>query len=441
MTTAQKSRLLGPLMSIAMVVGLIIGAGVFLLPASIAPFGLNMFLGWALTIAGFLSLAFAFSAMATRIDGGPYEFVKQAFGEEAAFLTNWSYLMSNWAGGAAVAVAFAGALAHFSPALAGPGLVAPLSIAAVLVLTAIACTGARSAGWAQVVTTALKIVPLLLVVALAAGVLLSGRGTEPFADTPVTFGNVAGVAAIMAFSLLGFEAAAFAAGKTADARRIVPLATMLGTALTGLAYVLACTAVVMLVPLARLSASTQPFADAVGGSLGAGAGTIVALFVAISAVGALNAMLLISGEIGFDMGRDRSVPAALGRNNRFGMPAIALMVSAAAVILLILMNSSRSLSGLFLFMVLLTTVSSLFLYAVVALAALKQPLRPLGKLVVTIAFLFSLWTFYGAGLEAFLWGLALLVVGWPIRWLSRRLNSSAANPPAAAPAAPPGSSA
>ena len=93
------------------------------------------------------------------------------------------------------------------------------------------------------------------------------------------------------------------------------------------------------------------------------------------------------------------------------------------------------------FMVLLTTVSSLFLYAVVALAALKQPLHGVARLVVAIAFVFALWTFYGAGAEAFLWGLALLIVGWPVRWLSRRFNSSTANAPAVAPGAPPGSSA
>ena len=440
MTNPQESRLLGPVMSIAMVVGLIIGAGVFLLPASIASYGPNMFAGWALTIGGFLCLAFTFALLAGRIDGGPYEYVKQAFGEETAFLTNWSYLVSNWAGGAAVAVAFAGALARVSPMFADPGLIAPLSIAPVVVLAAIACTGARSAGWAQVVTTALKLVPLLLVVILAA-LLLSGGTPEPLADSPVTFGNVASVAAIMAFSLLGFEAAAFAAGKTADARKTVPLATMAGTALTGLLYVLACTAVVMLVPLDRLMVSTQPFADATAGSLGEGAGVLIAMFVAISALGALNCMLMISGEIGFDMGRDRSVPAALGRNNRFGMPATAILSSATAVILLILINSSRALADLFTFMVLLTTVSSLFLYAVVVVAALRQALRPPARAVVAIALLFSLWTFYGAGLEAFLWGLALLAAGWPIRWLSRRLNSSAATPAAAAPAAPPGSSA
>jgi basic amino acid/polyamine antiporter, APA family len=441
MSDAPESRLLGPMMSIAMVVGLIIGAGVFLLPASLAPFGPNMFLGWAVTIAGFLSLAFAFSAFASRVAGGPYEYVKQAYGEEAAFLTNWSYLVSNWAGGAAVAVAFAGALEHVSPILAAPVLVAPLSIAAVVILAAIACTGARSAGWAQIVTTSLKIVPLVLVVVIAAAVLLSGGKAQPLADTPVTAGNVASVAAIMAFSLLGFEAAAYAAAKTANASKTVPLATMAGTFVTGLAYVLACTAVVVLVPLEKLAVSPQPFADAAAGSLGPSAGALIALFVAISALGALNAMLVISGEIGFDMGRDRSAPAALGRNNRFGMPAAAMATSAVAVILLILMNSSRALADLFTFMVLLTTVSSLFLYAVVAAAALKLPLRPAAKAIVAIAFLFALWTFYGAGLEAFLWGLGLLAAGWPIRWASRRFNSSAATPPAGAPAAPPGSSA
>lgn len=436
MARTQQKRLLGPLMSMAMVVGLIIGAGVFLLPASIAPFGPNMFVGWALTIAGFLSLAFAFSVLAARIDGGPYEYVKQAFGEEAAFLTNWSYMMSNWAGGAAVSVAFAGALARVVPAIGDPQWVAPLAIGAVVVLTAIAWTGARSAGWTQLITTVLKIVPLILVVLVAAAVMLSDGQPQPLADSPVTLGNVAQVAAIMAFSLLGFEAAAFAAAKTADARKTVPLATMGGTMLTGVIYVLACTAVVLLVPLARLESSTQPFADAVAGSLGEGAGRLIAAFVAISALGALNAMLVINGEIAFDMGRDRSLPAPIGRNNRFGMPGASLIFSAIACALLIVMNSSRSLSGLFTFMVLLTTVSSLFLYAVVALVALRQPLRSAAKLVVFAAFLFSLWTFYGAGLEAFLWGLALLALGWPIRWLSRRLNAPAARPPAAARAAP-----
>jgi APA family basic amino acid/polyamine antiporter len=441
MSEASRSHLLGPVMSIAMVIGLIIGAGIFLLPASIAPFGVNMFVGWAITIGGFLCLAFAFSALAKRIDGGPYEYVKQSFGEETAFLTNWSYLVSCWAASAALSVAMAGALARTHPALSGPALVAPMAIAAVVLVTAIACTGARSAGQTQVVTTGLKLVPLFLVVFVVAVVLLSGGATQPLADTPLTGGNVASVAALMAFSLLGFEAACFAAAKTADARRIVPLATMAGTAITGLIFLLASTAVVMLVPLEQLTVSTQPFADAISVSLGEGAGTLIAVFVAISAIGCLNANIVITGEIGYDMGRDCSAPGLLGRNNRFGMPAAALAVSSTVSILLIVMNSSRTLAGLFNFMVLLTTVSSLFLYVVVAVAALRQPLGVVARALVALAILFAFWTFYGSGLEAFLWGLALIAIGWPIRLLSRRLNSSAAIPAAAVPASPPGSSA
>ena len=214
MSEASNSPLLGPVMSIAMVIGLIIGAGIFLLPASIASFGVNMFGGWAVTIGGFLCLAFAFSALASRIDGGPYEYVKQAFGEEAAFLTNWSYLVSCWAAGAALSVAMAGALARVHRALSGAALVAPMAIAAVVLVTAIACTGARSAGRTQVVTTVLKLVPLFLVVLVAAAVLLSGGETQPLAETPLSAGSVATVAAIMAFSLLGFEGACFAAANS-----------------------------------------------------------------------------------------------------------------------------------------------------------------------------------------------------------------------------------
>ena len=72
MMGASKPRLLGPLMSVAMVVGLMIGSGVFLLPVTLAPFGANTLIAWAVAIAGALCLAFAFATLAARHDGGPY---------------------------------------------------------------------------------------------------------------------------------------------------------------------------------------------------------------------------------------------------------------------------------------------------------------------------------------------------------------------------------
>lgn len=438
MSDASRSGQLGTVMSIAMVIGLIIGAGIFLLPASIAPFGINMISAWGVTIAGFLALAFAFSVLAVRIKGGPYEYVRQAFGPDAAFLTNWSYLVSCWSASAALAAAMTGALARAVPALGGPTLVAPLSIGAVVLVTAIACTGARSAGKTQVVTVAIKLLPLLLVVATVAVVVGSSGALQPLAPRPLSLEATASAAAIMSFSLLGFEAAAFAAGKTADSRRTVPLATMVGTALTGFLFLAACTAVVLLVPLDRLTTSTQPFADAVGGTLGEGVGTIIALFVAVSAFGALNANVLITGEIGYEMALDRSVPAPMGRNNRFRMPWVALFASAVPTVALILVNASRGLSGLFTFMVLLTTVATLLLYAAVTAAALRQRTSIRAKIIITLALVYALWVIYASGVEALAWGVALLVAGWPIRLLSRRFSAGpvTTQQPVAVPSAP-----
>src|SRR6185503_14177443 len=106
----HRPRLLGPLMSVAMVVGLMIGSGIFLLPATLAPFGANSFIAWGVTIAGTLCLAFVLAILASRYEGGPDAYLKAAFGERAAFLILWSYLASNWSGCAAVAIAAVGAL-------------------------------------------------------------------------------------------------------------------------------------------------------------------------------------------------------------------------------------------------------------------------------------------------------------------------------------------
>src|SRR4029450_10957133 len=107
---------------------------------------------------------------------------------------------------------------------------------------------------------------------------------------------VAGAAALMFFSFLGFEAAALAASRTENSRQIVPFATIAGTFLPAAIYVCVCTAVILLVPFDRLALSGQPFADAIAPAWGDGAARVLAIFVAISALGALNAMTLIDGE-------------------------------------------------------------------------------------------------------------------------------------------------
>ena len=430
----RKPKLLGPWMSMAMVVGYMIGSGIFLLPATLAPYGRNAVLAWAITIFGTLSLALAFARLSAHVRGGPYAYIQRAFGEKAAFLTMWAYLVSNWSAAAAIAVAAAGATARAFPLVGARQWVAPLAIFYMAALVIVALRGARSTGWAQLITTLLKLIPLVAVVGILIFHFATSQPVQPLAQMEVTPGGIAAAGALMFFSLTGFEAATVSADKTIDPERTVPLATLGGAALTGAIYFAAWLAVMLLLGATTAGASPSPFADALAPSWGEAAARVIAVFIAISAIGALNAQTMINGEVGFALGRDGSLPRALVRTNRNAAPSVAIITSAVIASLLVAANSSRSLAGLFAFMILISTVSVLVLYVAGALAALRLPLDRLTKLIVLLGLPYAAWTFYGSGLEACLWGLALLAAGWPVRLISRRFNSRGGSTPAAAPA-------
>lgn len=424
-----------------MVVGTMIGSGIYLLPTTLAPYGPNLVVAFAITIVGTMCLAFAFARLAGRIPGGPFAYVQTAFGETPAFLTLWSYLISQWTGVAAVAVAVAGAIGFVVPAAAsGVGLTI-VALGSILILTLVNLTGARSAGWVQLTATLIKIVPLIAVVLLVATRFGTGEPTEPLAPVPITLAGIMAAAALMLFSLTGFEAATVTANVTEDSTHTVPRATIFGTGFTGFIYLTATVATLMLLPSALAATSSAPFADAISPILGSTAGALVAIIAAISAFGTCNALLLLSAEVGRSIAGANDLPPLFRRANAAGVPVGSLLVGAAVASLLVIASTSDSFVTVYVFIALVSTVASLVLYAVCSAAALK--LRAVGgwTLVGVLALAYSLAMFVGAGLEATLWGLALAAAGLPIRWLSRRFSSRAASSPAAAPAGPPGSSA
>ena len=433
-------RLLGPWMSTAMVMGYMIGSAIFLLPATLAPYGLNALIAWGVTVGGTMCLALALSRLAARNPGGPQAYVEQAFGPTAAYFIMWMYWISVITSTAAIAVAFGGAGVATFAGLIGPAWVVPLSIAAIFVVTAINLRGVHSAGEFQVITTLIKLLPLIAVILVLAFRVGSGRPVEPLAPTPIGGASIATASALILFSLVGFEAATVAAGKTRDPERIVPLATLAGTGATGLLYFLSCTAAMLLLPYAAAPNSTSPFADAISPTVGTGVGRIIAALTAVSAIGALNASVLIQGEVGQQLASAGNLPRVMSRGNARLAPTVSLIVTAVIAALFVSFNASRSFVGLYVFITLISTTASLVLYASGAVAALRLKLSPVTQTLVAIGLIYALWTFYGAGLEASAWALALLVAGWPVRIISRWLNGSTRTEEAA-PAAPPGSAA
>jgi APA family basic amino acid/polyamine antiporter len=443
MNRERDARQLGFWMALALVMGNVIGAGVFLLPQSLAPLGSSAIYGWVLTIAGALCIAWVLARLAGRMHGGPYAYVRAASGDFPAFLVMWAYWISIWTSVPTIAIAAVSYLSSIVPALGTP-LVAPVAaVSAVWLLTLVNVRGARAAGWVQLATTMLKVLPLIAVAVVAA--VLLGGGDQPAAmsEAPVSAGAVATAAALSLFAMLGFESATLPAGKIKDPQRTVPLATLAGTAAVGVIYLAAFGSILVLLPSAQIAGSPAPFADAIVPALGAGAGTAVALFAAISALGAVNGWILCSGEVPLTLAREGVFPRWLAATSGADTPVRAQMLSSLLATLLIASNYSRGLADMFTFLLLITTVATLFLYLGCTLAALRLAMRGqmAGASLVAAAVAglgFAIFAFWGAGGEATLWGVVLLATGFPVYWIMRRGRVRSTPAGEAAPAAPPG---
>jgi len=448
MSDANEGRQLGFWMCLALVVGSVIGSGIFLLPAQLAPYSWNALVGWLATISGALCLAYLFGRLAKALPlaGGPYAYVGEAFGPLPAFVVAWSYWVSLWAGNAAIAIAAVSYLSLFVPALAGlSGIAAVAAIAILWTLTGINCISVRAGGRFQLATVAIKLVPLVVVIIIAAYVIGTGEPTSapPFDSTQINLTSVNAAAALTLWAMLSFEAASVASRNVRDPARTVPRATIIGTFVVGVIYLLVATPVTMFLPQNEVTASNAPFALFVGHYWSSTFGSLIGLFAAISAMGALNGLILVQGEMPLAMARDGTFPKWFSKTAANGVAVRAQLVSTGLATVLVAANFSRSASSLFAFMALLSTAAALILYLACALSAGRLQLQ--GRLggprvvlpIALIASIFSLWTLYGAGQEPLQWGALLLIVGIPVYFAMRLSSLGPILESRAAPAAPP----
>lgn len=441
MQASNEQQTIGIWLTSSIVVGTMIGAGIFLLPISLAPLGMNAVIGWVLSALGAMSIAFALSRLVRAEGGGIQSYIETFFGPTAAFIATWAFWVSCWTAIAATAIATAAALAHIFPAFENPLAIAVGAMVTTAIVQVVNARGVRAAGEFALLTVLIKILPLLAVILVVLVRTGTGQALAPLAPTPVTIDNLATAMTLTLFAMLGFECATAPVGKVRNPTRTIPLALVAGTSFVALLYLLGSTSVSLILSPQATAASTSPFADALVANFGEGAAIFAAATIAVAAFGGANNNLLAAGELGYSMALRGDLPRPLTRTDAGNAPIVSQLLGTALAIALILLNSGKTTAGLFSFVILLSTTSSLVLYLIGTLAALRRDSSVPVRLVIALGIPFSLFAFYGAGLEANLWGLVLLAIGLAIRWLSRRFSSSAATPPAAAPAAPPGSSA
>lgn len=420
----QDEGKLGLWMTLCLAIGGMIGAGIFMLPVALAPFGSNAIVGWLVSSVGALLIAFALARMAgSGKDGGIQSYIEESFGPTIAYLVTWSFWCSVWAANAAVAIAAASAVSSVMPLLANPLVVAMIALGFVTLLTLVNALGARSAGGMAILTVAIKVLPLIAVVVILVMHWSTGQHLQPLAPAPLSVGNIGSTVALTFFAITGFETVLAPVNKVRNPSRTLPIAVMAGTAFVAFIYFFSSTAVLLLLPAPVVASSAAPFADVVGASWGKGAADLAALGMAVSAFGCLNGGILIAGEMAYSMALRGDLPRLFSRTRGLGTPVAGQALSSAIVAVLVGLNTSRTTAGLFTFMILLSTSSVLFLYFFGLLAGMKGRPSVAARGAFILGFIFLGYAFYGSGLEADAWSVVLLGIGVIVRSLMHWLNA------------------
>ena len=270
--TAEANRLSLP-QSTALVMGSIIGVGIFSLPYAIASYGPISLVAMALATIGAVALALMFAVLSRRIpaDGGPYAYSRAAFGNGFGFSQAWLYWITAWAGNAAIAVGWVFYVQQFLNK--GGSTLGSIAIALVglWIPAAINLTGVRNMGVFQLWSTVLKFVPLALMATVGLFFIKAGNFTPWNTSGDTNLSAIGGAMAICLFSYLGVETAAVAAGKVRDPERNVPKSTIYGTLGSAVVYLLSLVAVFGILPAAALASdSNQASYSAAANSIAGG---------------------------------------------------------------------------------------------------------------------------------------------------------------------------
>ena len=409
MSKDREARLLGPWMTLALVVGGVVGSGIFYLPVALAPLGASVPIGWLISGIGVMALAYCASRIVSAEGGGLQAYVEHELGPTAGFLVTWMTWNSSWIGNPAVALATAAALGRIFPGLADH-LVA-VSFLFMLIVTLVNMRGIKAAGELNFVTVLIKILPLVAVVVIAAALGFGGGPLQKIDVPAPSFANIATASALCLWALTGFEFSLAPVGKIRNPERNLSRALVTGMATIAIGYLLATLALSLIIPNATIARSVAPFPDAIGRYGGEGAALLAALAMAVSAFGTLNVALLGSGEMLFSMGLRGDMPRYFVRTNRFNAPYAAQLASAGLGCVLLGLTAAKGTSQLFTFVALFAADAVLYLYSAAAIAAMIKDRKPLTTVACLIGLAFVLFAFYGSGLEAFLLSLGLVVLG------------------------------
>ncbi len=410
----------------ALVVGNMIGSGIFLLPANLAAIGSISLYSWLFTATGAVILALMFANLSLQMPriGGPYAYVKARLGNFLGFQTAYNYWIAVWVGNAAIALVTISYASIFVPILDDSHIASYAAIILVWLLTLTNLLGVYISGWIELFTILCKLV-VIIFIGIAGWHFVSVQNyTMAVNITTPHRSNVVAItmgAALTLWYFIGLESATVPAESVNDPKRNIPRATVIGTLIAAVVCIVSSSVIIGMLPTATLQHDHAPFASAAQIIFRPTGKTIVAIGAIISCFGCLNGWILPQGQIAMAAAEDHLFPKIFAKRNHRQVPAIGLIIASLLITLLLLLTLSNSLIKQFQVIIMLAVLASLIPYFYTAIAQIillrqekHRQQKKLGPWCITlIAMLYSAWAILGTGEKILFYGCILLLSSVP----------------------------
>jgi basic amino acid/polyamine antiporter, APA family len=434
----STKKSLGFWMLSALVVGNIVGSGVFLLPSTLAKYGTISILSWVITAVGAMALALVFARLSQMIPkvGGPYAYCHDAFGNFIGFQIAYNYWMAVWIGNAALVTALLGYLSFFFPQLENPLIATLTSVGFVWLFTFVNIRGVQTAAFVQLVTTILKLLPLFIITLVGLFFIKKGNLLQFNLSGETNWQAITSIIPLTLWAFIGLESATVPADDVENPKKNIPKATIFGTLLAAITYILATIAVMGMIPSTELVTSNFPFASAAHVIFGPIGAWFVAAGAVIACVGTLNGWILIQGQVPMAAAQDHLFPEAFGKRNKMGTPVLGLIISSTLVTVLLVLRYGVDLVDQFQFIVTLAVFFNAVPYLYTSFAEVLLYFEnpkvfsikrlSVALLIAGVGFTFSLWALWGSGKDVIYYGFLLFIMSVPIYlWMRYSKNKQA----------------
>ena len=407
---------------LAIVMGSQIGSGVFMLPASLAPYGKYRILGWRVSGLGAICLALVFAGLCQRLPrtGGPHAYVKEMFGLTPGFFTGWTYWVISWVSTTAVIIA---SISYLSPFLGAqpPWVYLVLEILLLLSITVLNLKGIHAAGDVEFILSVLKVIPLFLLPLVAMWYFKSDNFTLlPEIQALPLSSKLSQVVLLTLWGFIGLETATTPAGSIDNPGKTIPRAIVVGTLCTALLYLMSNIGIMGLVPGEILAHAKAPYVVATHYLFGGNWHYLIAIIASIVCVGTLNAWMLASGQIVLGLAEDQLMPASFAKKNAANAPALGLVVSSIGILPMLFLTMNVNIAQQITAIIDFSVVAFLFVYLMCVLAFIKILLSEKSAwyhwLYSMGALLFCVWVISQTSLLTLGISSLFILSGLPVYW-------------------------